>query len=425
MRYLVVLDSKLTFLEYIPTAEKLGLRVCFLSTQRFVSQEIKNKFDVFIEIEDLSENSVVQALKNYEILENVSLFWTLNVLAVGLCHKLNAEFLSNNKFSTDLANKTQNKYLLRKALDETTYNPKLFVIKSDEVPINPFPNAKCVIKPFLGYNSIGVQLVRFPGEFSSSFFESASVLKQLDEKMSTVDEAGVDASRHLLVEQFVEGPEYSLEIFGIDGKLSCLSICQKSPMKEPFFEELSYQMPASLSSLELQRLGAEGCNIMSALGMKSGIAHLEVIDSPFGVKALDVGLRIGGSGLTHQLMQIATGANLVEACILEALGHDPTPALFQSKTKTALLYLYQVKSGGTVQNIPEVKILELPQEVQLKEFQTFVSLGQELTGYPNYSGLPGYALFELNCQGEQAESTAFSLISRCETALKISYEDGF
>jgi hypothetical protein len=425
MSYLIVLDSELSFLKYLPVAKKLGLRVCFLSTEFNVSQEIKKQFDIFIETRELTPDVVVKSLKDCGILESVCLFWTLNVVAVGLCHKLNSELLGNNKFSIDLANKTQNKYLLRKGLEGSTYNPEFFVLECDKEQRNPFPNTKCVIKPFLGYESIGVQLVRSANEFSSAFRKSASILNQFDERSLAGSNGDLDASCHLLVEQFIEGPEYSLEIFGIDGKLLCLSICQKSPMKEPFFEELSYQMPASLDAFELQRLGEEGCRIMSALGMKSGIAHLEVIDSPFGVKALDVGLRIGGGGLTHQLMHIATGLNLVEACLLEALGHDPTPALVPTKARTALLYLYQVREGGTVRNIPDAKSLELPREVQLMKSQIFVKVGQQLSGYPSFSGLPGYALFELNCQDRQAAEIAISLLSRCESELKITYKTDF
>ncbi len=72
--------------------------------------------------------------------------------------------------------------------------------------------------------------------------------------MLRLDLDEISSNEHLLCEEFVQGSEYSLEIFGTNGILQCLSICQKSPMKEPYFEEITYQMPAMLNSIELAAL---------------------------------------------------------------------------------------------------------------------------------------------------------------------------
>ena len=327
MSYIVVINSKPSFEEYLPIAKKLGLKICFLASFENISQVNKENFEHVASVEIFNEQSILGALASLGIQNKIRLFWTMSAFHVAICHELNEKYLGNSKFSLELANKTQNKFLLRKSLENTCFNPMYYVLNVREKSKNPFGNQPCVLKPFLGYSSIGVELVRQASEFDKAFLRSASVLGEIDSKMLRLDLNETSPNEHLLCEEFVQGSEYSLEIFGTNGILQCLSICQKSPMKEPYFEEITYQMPAMLNSIELARISSAGCSIMSALGMKSGIAHLEVIVNEDGIYALDVGLRIGGSGLTQMLMKHSSGRNLMEACLLEALDLDPTSAL--------------------------------------------------------------------------------------------------
>lgn len=423
MGYLVILHSRLSFLDYLQSAQELGLKVCFVCENDQFPPSLREKFDLVIEGVKLCESELEHALRRASILSEVKLYWTLNVTHVALCHKLNAEKLGLGGFSLELANKTQNKERLRWALRNTPFNPEYFIKPVSEYATNPLGHMACVIKPILGYSSIGVELVREPEHYSHAFKKSASVLEMISNSMSYLHPTEICPNSNLLVEEFIEGTEYSLEMFAHGGKIQCLAICEKSPMAEPYFEEISYKMPASLTELTRERLESAGLAIMQTLELQSGVAHLEVIDSPRGVIALDVGLRIGGSGLTHQLMEHSLGINLVESCLREGLGLNPSTSLLRKKSHTALLYLYQIGRGGVVQEIPHARNLNLGERVRHVESNIFVTPDTQLKGYPNYSGLPGYALFEIESNSIDTFYEAQRIIGICKDELAIKYQE--
>ncbi|MFX5825156.1 ATP-grasp domain-containing protein, partial [Acinetobacter baumannii] len=88
-----------------------------------------------------------------------------------------------------------------------------------------------------GYASLGVQRVNSSKEMSAALTNTKSTFAIINQAI------GVQTSNQILVEEFVEGREISVDVMVAQGSVHVLGICSKSEMKAPFFEEISYVMP--------------------------------------------------------------------------------------------------------------------------------------------------------------------------------------
>ncbi|OFZ19598.1 MAG: hypothetical protein A2Z20_06500 [Bdellovibrionales bacterium RBG_16_40_8] len=160
-------------------------------------------------------------------------------------------------------------------------------------------------------------------------------------------------------------------------------------------------------------------NICKKIKLFSGMAHIEFRYSDAGPKVLDIGLRLGGAGLTHQLVEISTGKNLIKAVLAEFCDMNPNQFLIKCRDDLCLLYLVQVESGGQVKSLPLFNISEDGVEVIEKSF--FIKPGDTLRSYPNFSGVPGYALVQIQKNDQSAYAKANRILNHLRSNEKVIY----
>jgi hypothetical protein len=82
-------------------------------------------------------------------------------------------------------------------------------------------------------------------------------------------------SDQVIVEEFIEGLEYSVEGMVIDGAPTVLGITSKITSKLPYFVELGRQQPAFVSPALAERLGTAACDAVQAVGLTHSLFHVE------------------------------------------------------------------------------------------------------------------------------------------------------
>jgi biotin carboxylase len=127
----------------------------------------------------------------------------------------------------------------------------------------------------------------------------------------------------IIVERYIDGPEYALEGVLTRGALQTLAIFDKpDPLVGPFFEETIYTTPSrlpealQLSLSEAVRRGA------AALGLRHGPIHAEARITANGMIYL---LEIAGrpiGGLCSRVLTFGSGLSLEELLIHHAIGDD-------------------------------------------------------------------------------------------------------
>ena len=175
---------------------------------------------------------------------------------------------------------------------------------ADEVADFNFP---VIIKPRDNSGSRGVKLCRNAAELEASFSEAFEV-----SKLDTV-----------LVEEFIEGPEYSIESLHYDGKSEVLQFTQKTTTEFPYNVELGHRQPADISEDNKREIREIVSRIGKALGFGNCPSHTELKINSRGIFVIETSPRLGGDYITSTLVPLSTGINIEDQLLSIALGEKP------------------------------------------------------------------------------------------------------
>lgn len=193
-----------------------------------------------------------------------------------------------------------------------------------------------VVKPVTGSGSVGVRLCRDAAEAEA---HAAYLLR------NARDERGRPVPRRVLVEQYVEGPEFSVETFAG----TVVTVVGKHLGSPPWFVETGHDVPAPVAGASAAGLTTAALDAVSALGLGWGPAHTELRLPPGGPPTvIEVNPRLGG-GRIPALVDLATGINLVAATVAAAAGM-PYP-LRRTQSRYASLRFLLAPQPGTVQAV--------------------------------------------------------------------------
>lgn len=167
-----------------------------------------------------------------------------------------------------------------------------------------------VVKPVQGSGSLGVRLCTDLDEVA----QHAGTLLA-----ATVNERGITAPGRILVEEYLTGPEFSVEVFGTEAVVTVAK--HVGPL--PAFVETGHDVPAALPGEQEIALRETAVRAVRALGLGWGAAHVELrLTGTRTAQVIEVNPRLAG-GMIPELVRRACGTDLVRAQVLAALGAAP------------------------------------------------------------------------------------------------------
>lgn len=125
----------------------------------------------------------------------------------------------------------------------------------------------------------------------------------------------------VIIEEFMVGPEVSVECFAINGDVNILQITDKLTTGAPHFVELGHMQPSSLDDDTVSKIKDLAKKACLALGIINGPAHAEIIVTNNGPKMVEIGARMGGDCITSDLVPLSTGIDMIKATLDYALGN--------------------------------------------------------------------------------------------------------
>jgi biotin carboxylase len=208
------------------------------------------------------------------------------------------------------------------------------------------------------------------------------------------------ADGEVVVEEFVEGPEVSIETLSFGGQHYVVAITDKRTTGEPHWVELGHVEPSRLTEA-LQRDVAEAAVAgLRALGIDDAAGHVEVKASSNGPKLIEIGARLGGDFIGAELALRSTGVDMVEALIYIALGQRPNVTRTRSAA-AAIQYLAAVPGRVThVEGLEEARKME-----GVVRLEVDVRLGDNVGAVHSSLDRPGFVICEGATPGE-AEARA-------------------
>ena len=220
------------------------------------------------------------------------------------------ETLGLNGISFDTAIKSTDKGEMIRAFEANgVEHPWYFILSSpDELDgvMNKisFP---CISKPTDNSGSRGVMLIHNADELRDAVHYSSS--------------NGRGGS--VIVEEYLKGPEVSVEIVTLNGQPHVLNVTDKLTTGAPHFVEMGHSQPSMLPTDDVEKIKDLACRAVKAVGIQDGPAHVEIMLTEHGPKMVELGARMGGDCITTHLVPLSTGINMIEATIRIACGEIP------------------------------------------------------------------------------------------------------
>ena len=169
-------------------------------------------------------------------------------------------------------------------------------------------NYKCIVKPADNSGSRGIRLIENYEE------------KELEKVYKYCKENSNSGS--LVVEEFMQGPEVSVETISYKGVCHVIQVTDKITTGSPYFVEMGHNQPSSLDLKTIEKIKKVALDANKAIAIKDGPSHTEIKVTKDGPKIVELGARLGGDNITTHLVPYSTGVNMVEACINIALGKE-------------------------------------------------------------------------------------------------------
>ena len=265
-----------------------------------------------------------------------------------------------NTIDMQTAIKATDKAVMRRTLKENNVPvPYFFEVSSFEEYLNAtnwFIDRKLrfITKPTDNAASRGVVLCDYRSDFKEVYTYSTSNSRK----------------GHIMVEEYMEGPEVSVETIAKDGQVYIIAITDKLTSGAPYFAELGHSQPSRLSQEIQTKISDVVIRANQAIGIKNGPSHTEVIVTNEGPKIVEIGARLGGDNINTHLVPLSTGVDIVACVINNALGE---PIDTEKKLSKGAAVRFFSGQNGTLLGIKGIEeAREIPGVIQI---DAYVSVG--------------------------------------------------
>lgn len=163
-----------------------------------------------------------------------------------------------------------------------------------------------------------------------------------------------------IVEEYIEGEEYSYETISYRGKHTNLAVTKKYTTGAPHFIETGHCQPSDLSEEMLEKVHQTMQEALDALKITDGASHAEFKVTPEGeVRIIEIGSRMGGDCIGSDLVPLSTGYDYMEMIVDVACGKEPK-IVQKSEAKLA-----QIRFLFTMEDVEEMRAYEKahPEEI--------------------------------------------------------------
>lgn len=310
-------------------------------------------------------------LKSDDVKGHIKLIEEKNIEGIVTCQMENplylmaelADYFRFNFPSKESIQKARDKYLMKQAFVEhdvpcakgniiqSTNTPNFVSIK-DDLGL-PF-----VIKPLDSFSSRGVYVINSEKEFNKFISKTLSFSK----------------SGKILIEEFLEGPEVSVEGVVFNNKVSIVQITDKVIADYPYTVELAHIQPSHYPVEVKSDINQLVKAAVSALGLNQTGFHAEIKITPQGLKMVEIGARLGGDYISSYLTYNSCGVDLNKAVAQIALNISPN--LNKGCSRHAMVAYYNWESGKVVKSVHSTSLIEDIDGVE--QIKLFIQQGQKL-----------------------------------------------
>lgn len=307
MKKLMILGAGILQLPAILEAKEMGLQVIAVDMDE--NAVGFQHADICLVISTIDIPKVVEAAKEYKIDGVMTIASDMPMRTVAAV----AKELNIVGIDEDTALKATNKAFMRECLKANNVPiPGFFRVGTHDAylaAVRKFTD-KFIVKPADNSGSRGVFLIRD--------IEDRETIEYAYKYSKEYSRSG-----EIVVEEYMEGPEVSVETLSVDGEVHVIAITDKLTTGAPNFVEMGHSQPSKLPEEVKKQIATVAAAAVNAIGIENGPSHTEIMVTSEGAKIVELGARLGGDNITTHLVPLSTGVDMVRCCIDIALGHKP------------------------------------------------------------------------------------------------------
>lgn len=280
-----------------------------------------------------------------------------------------AEKCGFNGISCSAALRATNKLRMRECIkeQESCMQPHFNLVVDADFLCDYFP---VIVKPIDGSCSRGV----------------TKVLNQRDLRKAIERALALSQCNQVLVEEFIDGQEISVESISYENRHYVLAITDKETTGAPYFVETGHHQPSQLK-LEIQeRVKENVMRILDSLEITNGASHMEFKITDAGdIYFIEVGARGGGDFISYRLVELSTGYDYIKGMIEVALGQFTIPKL--KKNNYSGVYFFCKETHSIRDYVQKNNLLPWIVEYDIESGGKLISpqKSQDRSGYVIYS----------------------------------------
>lgn len=270
--------------------------------------------------------------------------------------------------SKEQAIRATNKHLMREAFEAYgAPSPKSRCFTDVEVAWGAFCTdftGACILKPSRNSGSRGIAKIEenIDGDEFKRLFEIAK---------------GESRDKQVMLEQFIEGPEFSIEIIVWNGQVNVLTVTDKKTTEAPHFVELGHNQPSCFPAETVEKIKAAAVAGIKALGVNNCACHAEVKVQDGEPFIMEIGARMGGDFISTVLTPLSTGVDMIAAAVNCALGIEPD--LTPKAEPQGVCIRYFCPKPGVLKSVSNTEVLNDPRVYEWEIYHKVGDIIPEVT----------------------------------------------
>lgn len=303
MKKVLVIGASILQMPAILKAKELGY---YVGTVDYNPKAVGIPYaDEFFEVSTIDTEAVAQIAKDFKADGVMTLATDMPMRSVARA----AEVCGIPGISMDTAVKATDKGEMIKAFEAHRIEHPWYFIASNKTIFEKIKSKAiypCIMKPTDNAGSRGVVV--------------AHSLEELENEYSYT--VGESRKGGVIIEEYMEGPEVSVEVMVVDDEPHILQITDKITTGAPHFVEMGHTQPSRLGKENVSKISNLASRAVKAVGIQNGPAHVEIMLTKDGPKMVELGARMGGDCITTHLVPLSTGIDMVRSTIEIACGQE-------------------------------------------------------------------------------------------------------
>jgi len=227
-----------------------------------------------------------------------------------------------------------------------------------------------VVKPEFGASAVGCVRI-------DDFESLPGVYKLVRAVVTPEQDAMFRAGSDLLLEQYLDGVEFDVDLVLQDGECVFSSVSQNWPTAEPSFQETGLHLPPDHNKKAVRGLVDLSVRTVQAFGFRRGVLHVEGKCTGHGPRVIEVNARMGGARI-HQMVEAVWGVDLIEAQLRSCLDLPQTLEPSRKPQCAVVNSIVHASATGRLADLPFAQVV--PEGGMGVELDIFGQIGQDVAG---------------------------------------------